>query len=286
MLSSEPKVQPGSDYYLYTASLTARELLLYPSIVGHFAYEPGYLIHRQHFDNFLLMLIEDGVCDILLHGNQPMTARRGDVVLIDCYAEHQYGTQKGFSCLWMHFDGRMARSWYEHIISRFGNVIRTPSGQSVSYHLGQIYRLFQNGKPAKEPRMSTEIELILAALLDCGQAAQSDHPGGSDGVQNAIAYISAHFAEPLQLQTLADQCSLSPYYFSRLFAKETGMTPHQYILETRIASARYYLSTTNLSVKEIAYLTGFTDESSFCSTFRKREGETPSSYRNSQSASH
>ena len=131
--------------------------------------------------------------------------------------------------------------------------------------------------------MSAEIELILAALLDCGQAAQSEQAGG---VQNAIAYISAHFSEPLQLQTLADQCSLSPYYFSRLFSKETGMTPHQYILETRIASARYYLSTTNLSVKEIAYLTGFTDESSLCSTFRKREGETPSSYRNSQSASH
>ena len=56
MLSSEKHVKSGSDYYLYTPSVAAAELMFYPTIVGRFTWEAGYVVHRTHFDSFLLML--------------------------------------------------------------------------------------------------------------------------------------------------------------------------------------------------------------------------------------
>jgi len=71
----------------------------------------------------------------------------------------------------------------------------------------------------------------------------------------------------------------SPYYFTRKFKKETGMTPHQFLLSTRISAAKYNLSNTSMTISEIAYSCGFDDESAFCYCFRKREGVTPNEFR-------
>ena len=91
--------------------------------------------------------------------------------------------------------------------------------------------------------------------------------------------MNEHFRENLRLEEISDSVSLSPFYFTRIFSAETGLTPHQYLIATRINTAKYLLTTGTSSIKEIAFQTGFHSESSFCSTFRKREGLTPSAYR-------
>lgn len=57
-----------SEYYVYTPSLTARQLFFYPTHIGLYHYLAGYSLKRSHFDNFLLMLILDGECDLILNG--------------------------------------------------------------------------------------------------------------------------------------------------------------------------------------------------------------------------
>lgn len=278
MQSTEKLVRKSSDYYVYTPSLTAKELMFYPTILGRFEYDPGYFIHRTHFDSFLLMLIEDGECDLILDGKH-MTAKKDRLVLIDCYREHQYGSESAWACLWIHFDGKMARTWYEHIESRYGNIVVPANPENVRYMMKRIYHRFQEHQPADEAAMSSYISLILSGMLTTESSGQTE---GISGLQRAVSFINEHFSEPIQLQDMADEAALSPFYFSRLFARETGMTPHQYLISTRISSAKYLLAMSNDSVKEIGFKTGFTDESSFCATFKKKEGLTPSAYRNSQ----
>jgi AraC-like DNA-binding protein len=72
---------------------------------------------------------------------------------------------------------------------------------------------------------------------------------------------------------------LSPYHFNRKYKKETGVTPHQFLLSTRISAAKYNLSNSNMTISEIALSCGFIDESAFCYCFKKREGITPNEYR-------
>nr|WP_246367099.1 helix-turn-helix transcriptional regulator [Paraliobacillus salinarum] len=65
----------------------------------------------------------------------------------------------------------------------------------------------------------------------------------------------------------------------RTFTKETGVTPYQYVMNTRIAAARFLLKASDASIKDIAFSTGFQSESSFCTCFKKIEQLTPSQYR-------
>ncbi len=279
MLSVERLVKKGSDYYLYTPSIPAKELMLYPTVLGRFTYEPGYRVHRTHFDSFLLMFVEEGNIELSLDDTL-LTARKGQLVLVDCYHEHLYGSKGGSTVLWIHFAGTMARKWYDYIKQHNGNIVTPSDGEHIRYNMNALYHRFREHKTVSEARMSGTIAFILSGMLMSDMQEQSLHR--QSGIQEAVTWIGEHFAEPIQLQDMAEVAALSPYYFSRLFTKETGFTPHPYLISTRISAAKYMLSTTSDSVKEIGFKTGFTDESSFCSTFRKREGLTPSAYRNIQ----
>ena len=70
-----------------------------------------------------------------------------------------------------------------------------------------------------------------------------------------------------------------PDHFLRVFKRETGFTPHEYVINTRLSNARYLLRNTAMSVKDICFSCGFSSESAFCITFKKRAKMTPAQYR-------
>ncbi len=95
----------------------------------------------------------------------------------------------------------------------------------------------------------------------------------------AFDYIAVHFREKISVQYLADLCHISPSYFSRQFAKETRESVPQYILKLRVEYAKQQLTTTDKSVAEIGFDSGFGDSSHFIKSFRKMVGITPLRYR-------
>lgn len=274
MRSYEKYVSSDSDYYVYTPSMIAKKLFFYPICTGRFYYQAGYTLKRNHYDSFLLMMITDGHCSVIQNGKEN-TAVAGQIALIDCYAPHQYLSDIGWTSVWLHFDGPLCRNYYEYIVNAHGNII-TPSPSSIR-KLTDIYYVFCSGRPVIEAEISNDISSILADLLpDCQkETASSIKPS----LSNTVSYINEHFAEPLTLNQLAGLSSLSPYYFTRLFTDQTGMTPHQYLISVRLNAAKFLLKTTDLPVKEIAFSCGFNSESGFCTSFRKREHLTPSEYR-------
>ncbi len=275
MISTEINIKDGSDYYLYTPSMNARELLFYPTIIGHFTYLPGYLVRRNSFDSFLLILVEKGRLELKID-NSRYIAESGSLAFIDCYSPHEYGSLHGCTCLWMHFDGCMARKYFDYIYRHFGTVIIPSNFQAVHYEMETMYKAFREHRFINEPRESLHITAMLNSLLTTRVDSANQN---TTATKRAVNYINEHFSEPVTLNDLAEAVSLSPYYFSRSFAKETGMSPHQYLIAVRISSAKYLLSSTDMTVKEVAFQAGFSDESSFCATFRKREGITPTEYR-------
>ena len=79
---------------------------------------------------------------------------------------------------------------------------------------------------------------------------------------------------------MAEKANLSPYYFTRVFKAVTGYTPHEFLLISRMNAAKFLLHDTSASVKETCFSVGFTNESNFCTSFKKIVGVTPSEYRN------
>ncbi len=98
-------------------------------------------------------------------------------------------------------------------------------------------------------------------------------------LRHATDYIKAHLASDLSLAEISAAVSLSPHHFSRCFKQTTGQSLHQYVIAERIAFARSLLQREELSLAEIAALSGFYDQSHLTAHFRRMLGVTPSKFR-------
>lgn len=98
-------------------------------------------------------------------------------------------------------------------------------------------------------------------------------------VRQAMAYMHAHYAEPLSRQQIADHVGLSDDYLTSCFHKELGLTPVAYLTRYRIQQARQLLKNTHLSITEIALEVGFSGSSYFSRIFHRETGMTPAAYR-------
>ena len=277
MLSTEPKILPSSNYYVYAPSGLAARLYLYPTSVGFFHYGEGYRIRRNRFDSFLIMYISKGYCQVSLP-NKAFSAKAGQFVLLDCYQPHSYGSPAAWDALWMHFDGRLARDFYEEIIAAHGHVFSPDPVDKPVAQLQKIYDVFHKSAPLLEGKLSVYITKLLNNFLFLPGEKRKGRSSGAS-MSEIISYINEHFQQDLSLDILASKTNLSVYHFTRSFTREIGVSPHQYIIKTRLSAAKYLLKSTETSLKDIAFSTGFNSESSFCITFKKWEHVTPSQYR-------
>ena len=278
MHSSEKHVTTDSDYYIYEPSTLARDVYLYPLSTGHFRYTGGYRNQRRSFDSFELFYIEEGSVE-LKNRSRTHTASAGQFVLLDCYSPHSYYSKDGWACYWIHFDGQVARAFYRRIIEAWDRFVFDLDQYSPAYmHLMNTYELFRRSRPVDESGISSNITSILNAILSRAPGIRESIPA-REGVSSAVAYINERFRYPISLQDLADHAAISPYYFTRVFRQEIGVTPHQYIINARLSNAKFLLRTTEDSIKDIAIQTGWGSESTFCSAFRKNAGITPTMYR-------
>jgi AraC family transcriptional regulator len=92
-------------------------------------------------------------------------------------------------------------------------------------------------------------------------------------------FIEENLAEDLTIAKLATVAHVSPFHFAREFKAATGQSPHRYVTQQRIERAKLLLSVTRLSVSEVAYRVGFSNQSHFTAQFRKATGTTPKGYR-------
>lgn len=278
MYTQEPRIAPGSEYFIYSPGRLARELYFSPLSTGIYRYMPGYLISRNRFDSYLVMYIKRGSCEVK-NGDFSGIGKEGDFVLLDCYRPHSYGSSEGWEAIWLHYDGPLAKIYFEEISSRSGQIF-SHSDPSALLLLEKILHVFRTSSSVREPELSRDITAMLDSFLALDEKKESA------GLNSALiwktaSYISRHFHENISLEMLASQAGLSPYYFLRRFASETGFTPHQYLVNTRIDAAKFLLRSPDISVKDISVRTGFSNESTFCSCFKKNEGMTPGQYRQS-----
>jgi AraC family transcriptional regulator len=94
--------------------------------------------------------------------------------------------------------------------------------------------------------------------------------------------IEADLGDRLSIDDLAREAGLSRYHFSRAFRAATGLAPHRYVLERRIARAKALLCDSDTAIAEIALCTGFSSQSHLTDCFRRWVGVAPGEYRRMQ----
>ena len=98
-------------------------------------------------------------------------------------------------------------------------------------------------------------------------------------IQNSIDYIMKNYTDPdLSIAKIAKESFMSEVCFRKLFKQEYGISPQKYIIDLRIQHAVELISTGYYSLKEVAYMSGYSDYKYFSVEFKRITGESPSKY--------
>ncbi|CAN7527992.1 helix-turn-helix domain-containing protein [Bosea sp. LjRoot237] len=195
----------------------------------------------------------------------------------ECGHEHAAGDR----CLAFQFEP----AYLEGIVAAVPGARRSDFGQAHLPPLPALASLLAEAEAvANDPERLEEIAMRLAgtvASVLSGTEPGADTPNTRDQrrITRALRHIEAHCEEALSLDALARQAAMSPYHFLRTFRLMIGMTPHQYVLRTRLHRAALLLRRTDLPVAGIAFDCGFGDLSTFNRRFKRVMGANPSDYR-------
>jgi AraC-like DNA-binding protein len=97
-------------------------------------------------------------------------------------------------------------------------------------------------------------------------------------VETAL-WIDENSHRKIELEQAASRAELSPFHFLRLFSGVLGVTPHQYLVRSRLRHAARLLADDERPITDVAYDVGFADLSNFVRTFHRAAGVSPRKFR-------
>jgi len=120
----------------------------------------------------------------------------------------------------------------------------------------------------------------FAAAIDGGdrRRAQAGARDRRRAVEAAL-WLEDHSHQSVDLERVASEFNLSPFHFLRSFAAITGVSPHQYLVRSRLRHAARLLTDEDRSITDIAIDVGFGDLSNFVRTFHRAAGVSPRGFR-------
>lgn len=98
-------------------------------------------------------------------------------------------------------------------------------------------------------------------------------------VKQAILSMRERYYEPITLHEIAAEVFVSPFHFSRIFARDTGVTPGRYLTSIRLFEAKRMLLNSPMTVSDIVCSVGYSSVGTFTTRFTQAVGMTPTQYR-------
>jgi AraC family transcriptional regulator len=153
------------------------------------------------------------------------------------------------------------------------------------FHVAQLLRSELNNGGIASSLYVESLRNLLAVHLLRNYTPTPSQPSVQTGTLDLLTlkqikdYIEEHLADELSIADLAALVPMSQFHFARAFKASIGEPPHRYILQRRLDRAKILLTATQLSIAEIAYQIGFSNQSHFIAQFRKAFGVTPKQFR-------
>lgn len=278
MKSTEKGVLEVSDLYFYSPSQIAKKLHFYPVSAGHFFCVRGYHLIRNNYDSLLVTHIIRGSFTYV-KDRKHYTAYAGETVILDCYRAHEYYTNDSFESIWVHFSGSNCLNIYHEIERISGNTLHSREPRRIENSLFRVFYAICGKSPLAESGLSLELYKLLVELLSTVNPSEGQTERYDRLITEVKEYVADHLSEKLNVQKLAEQVYMSSTHFSRVFKHQTGFTPYEYIMISRMNRAKELLHQTDLSIAQIAYASGFNSESNFIHSFSKNTGMSPKKFR-------
>ena len=254
----------------------------YPPKKGHpedFYFNPQ---KGRVLDSYQLIYITEGSGTYYTDPDHSIPLRRGDVFFLKPHVWHSYFPDKrtGWTEYWIGFKGI-------NIDNRFKNNFFNMN--QVVYRVGyreDIVELYEKAidiagteKASYQQYLAGIANLILGIMMYSDKNILFQENEAYSRINRAKLIIRENLTTGISLEDIASEINISYSYFRKLFKEYTGLSPANYIQEMKIERAKNMLMTSELSIKEIAYILNFDSASHFSIAFRSRTGKTPSEYR-------
>jgi AraC family transcriptional regulator len=197
----------------------------------------------------------------------------------ECGHDHARGDR----CLAFHF----TQAFLESCAAGTPGIRKTRFSCASVPPASELIGLFAEAEVARDERDRAALDelavrfagAVLTITADRAMSARRPNARDERRMTMAVRRIEAQADEHLRLSALAREAAMSPYHFLRTFRLVTGMTPHQYVLHTRLLRAARRLRASADPVSMIAFEAGFNDLATFNRRFRRLIGVTPSVFR-------
>jgi AraC-like DNA-binding protein len=242
---------------------------------------------RHRHEGYGVGVIEQGALGFYYRGeNVVAPAGRINTVNPDEVHTGQAATESGWTYRMFYLSADFLRHMTQAVCERQASVPFFTQGviedADLASLIRQVHRQLGDIRVTRLERETMLLEMFSRLLVrhtyeppTVVRAGREEAP-----IRRVIDYLDAHFGEDLAVDTLASIACLSPYHFIRVFFRQTGLTPHAWLMQLRAHKARELLGR-GLPIADVALQTGFADQSHLTKIFKRIMGYTPGQLRNS-----
>lgn len=262
----------------------------------HYRYTPVFS-HKHIF--FELVYVVSGHCQQIING-QEMTLSQGQFCIIAPLTSHSIGVFDDsiilniiirrktfieiFNNLLRHSNKITDFVNQSLYLVQQANYIIMDTAQDITLRnmVLDMYIQYEYKKKFNELILNTELMFLISKILqNYEDKIEIPHKpyNGNKEILKIITYVEKNY-KTATLMDVSATFNYSQSYLSRLIKKETGKSFTEIVLSLKFDKARTMLETTNISINEIAYVTGFENNENFYRLFKKRFHMTPGDYRN------
>ncbi len=260
-------------------SIPAREA--YPP-TGHptdhaFDFEKGRTLQALQI---LCVTAGEGLFESVSAGCHKVSAGTVMILFPDEWHTYRPALETGWTEHWVEVDGVVPRELIGGgVLQKQSCVFPGAAVAGVEAAFQDLHALLGGARQASVPEVSAAAYRLLAlcAELPLDDARRSMMV---DKVRRAERALSSIGGVPPDLQALARNLGWGYSYFRRVFKEQTGLSPWQYHLQSRLGQARRWIASSDLTLDEVAERSGFASAFHLSNAFKKTFGESPGALRN------
>ncbi len=256
-------------------------LLFFVNRAGHSHCDPQFsIVRRKDYAYYTIHCICNGYGFFRIAGQDHLLTK-GDIFLIAPGQSHAYHSIDGqpLELLWAELHGGMCRELFSVLTARHGYIFSDTDNRRVFQLMETLVSDFPSCCPPSGGNRYGISAQVYAILMELLHLAETKPTGAVPKLTEALAYMQAHFTEPVSIGRLADRLHISSAGLIRLFQQHLGVTPLKYLHMKRMEYACLLLRSTAMTVEQISDAVGMYDAASFCRLFKKICALTPSEYR-------
>lgn len=207
----------------------------------------------------------------------------GTMILLFPGEWHSYYPDKnsGWDEYWVGFRGSYIDNWVEkHFFSKKEPLHLIGVSATIVSLYEDIIRYASQEKSGFQQMTSSIVLHILGSVYYRESNNSFNNSYTVDKINEARVLMKNSQERELSPEQIAIEIGVSYSWFRRMFREYTGTSPAQYLIQQKILRAKELLTSTTNSISEIAFILNFENTGQFSTFFRKKEGVTPSEFRN------